>query len=207
MVAVTAALCGLAARAVSAARRARGADPDGFAERHLDWHTWQRRARLGRALATVLGVPVEQVSVIDDPHRVYGAVPGDLLIITDTDTDTDGDSERRWRFVPDLGAAETFLLLDECPDCGATVPITRVAALADLGAYLDADDPGYDPAQGCPDEFPDDPAHRPECGSHPDRPPSRHGDGQARAAGIPTARASRSARPLVAVAVDGGSGW
>jgi hypothetical protein len=160
MVPVTAALSGLAARAVSAARRARDADPDKFAQRHQDWHTWQRRARLGRALATVLGVPVEQVSVIDDPHRVYGAVPGDLLIVTDHAT----DSERQWRFMPDLGAAETFLLLDECPDCGATVPITRVAALADLGAYLDADDPGYDPAQGCPDEFSDDPAHRPNCG-------------------------------------------
>ncbi|MGH8917949.1 MAG: hypothetical protein ACRD0H_06350 [Actinomycetes bacterium] len=158
MVPVTAALSGLAARAVTAARRARDADPDGFAERHRDWHTWQRRTRLGRMVASVLGVPVEQVSVTDDPHRVYGAVPGDLLIVTDP------DSQRGWRFVPDLGASETVLLLDECPDCGATVPITRVTTLADLGAYLDADDPDYDPAQGCPDEFPGDPAHHPECG-------------------------------------------
>lgn len=82
-------------------------------------------------------------------------MPGDLLIITDLHTD------REWRFVPDhLGMAETFLLLDECPACGATVPITRVATLADLGAYLDTD---HDPTQGCPDEFPDDPAHRPDC--------------------------------------------
>ena len=74
------------------------------------------------------------------------------------------------RFVPDhLGTAETFLLLDECPACGATVPITRLATLADLGAYLDTDDPDHDPTQGCPDEFPDDPAHRADCDfAHPD---------------------------------------
>ncbi|MGH3923823.1 MAG: hypothetical protein ACRDTT_13295 [Pseudonocardiaceae bacterium] len=49
------------------------------------------------------------------------------------------------------------------------IPITRVITLADLGAYLDTDDPGYDAAQGCPDEFPDDPAHRSDCDfAHPD---------------------------------------
>ncbi|MGH3784224.1 MAG: hypothetical protein ACRDRO_27295 [Pseudonocardiaceae bacterium] len=159
---MTAALSGLSARAMTATHRARDADPDGFPNRHRDWHTWQRRARLARTLASVLGLPAEQVSVIDDPHRVYGAVPGDLLIISEPGTDP--DSDRRWRFVPELGGAETFLFLDECPDCGATVPITRVATLADLGAYLDTDHADYDPAQGCPDEFPDDPAHRPECG-------------------------------------------
>jgi hypothetical protein len=148
---------GLTARAVSAARRARDADPDGFAYRHQDWHTWQRRARLGRTLAAALGVPVEQVSVTDDPQRVYGAVSGDLLIVTDP------DSGHRWRFVPDLGADENWLLLDECPDCTATVPITRVTTLADLGAYLDTEAPDYDPTDGCPDEFHDDPAHRPGC--------------------------------------------
>lgn len=84
---MTAALTGLAARAVSAARRARDANPDGFPDRHRDWHTWQRRAQLARALASVLGVPLEQISVVDDPHRVYGAVPGDLLIITDSHTE------------------------------------------------------------------------------------------------------------------------
>ena len=97
--------------------------------------------------------------MINDPHRVYGAVPGDLLIITDPRGD------REWRFVPDLGATETFLLLDECPACGATVPITRLATLADLGAHLDTDDPDHDPAQGCPDEFPDDPPTAPTATS------------------------------------------
>lgn len=102
---------GLAARAVSAARAARDADRDRFPDRYQDWHIWELRARRGRALAAALGVPVEWVSVIDDPQRVYGAVPGDLLIATDP------EGGRRWRFVPDLGAAESWLLLDECPDC------------------------------------------------------------------------------------------
>jgi hypothetical protein len=53
MVPVTAALSGLAARAVSAAHRARDAEPDGFAQRHQDWRTWQRRARLGRGAGHV----------------------------------------------------------------------------------------------------------------------------------------------------------
>lgn len=55
--------------------------------------------------------------------------------------------------MPDRRATETFLLLDDCPACGATVPITRVASLADL----DTDDPDHDPVQGYPDEFSDDP--------------------------------------------------
>jgi hypothetical protein len=148
----------LVARAVTAARRARDTDRDRFPERQLDWRTWELRARQGRALAAALGVPVDQVSVIDDPQRLYGAVPGDLLIVTDP------DDAHRWRFVPDLGATETWLLLDECPDCEAHVPITRVATLADLGAYLDAEDPDYDPTNGCPEEFHTDPAHHPDCG-------------------------------------------
>jgi hypothetical protein len=155
--------CELVTRAVSAARRARDADCDRFPDRHQDWHTWEIRARRGRALAAALGVPVAQVNVIDDPQRIYAAVPGDLLIVTDP------DGAHRWRFVLDLGAAETWLLLDECPDCAALVPITRVATLADLGAYLDTDDPDYDPSDGCPDEFHTDPAHHPDCGlaTHP----------------------------------------
>jgi hypothetical protein len=48
---------GLTARAVVAAHRARDTDPAGFPERHQDWHTWQRRARLARTLANMLGVP------------------------------------------------------------------------------------------------------------------------------------------------------
>jgi len=72
-----------AERALSAVRRARDADPEGFANRHQDWHTWQWRAQLDRTLATTLDVPLEQISVIDDPQRLSGAVPGDLLIVTD----------------------------------------------------------------------------------------------------------------------------
>lgn len=73
--------------------------------------------------------------------------------------------------MPDLGAAETFLLLDECPDCGATVPITRVATLTDLGAYLDADDPGYTPRRDAPTNSPTTPPTAPNADSRPDLPP------------------------------------
>ncbi len=148
---------GLAARAISAARAARDADRDRFPVRYQDWHIWELRARQTRALAAALGVPIERISVIDDPHRIYGAVPGDLLIVTDPE---DG---HQWRFVPDLGATESWLLLDECPDCEATVPMTRIATLADLGAYLDSTDPDHDPTEGCPDAFHTDPAHHPNC--------------------------------------------
>lgn len=151
-------MTGLAGRAVSAARAAREADRDRFPDRYRDWHLWELRAQKGRALAAALGVPVEWVTVIDDPQRVYGVVHGDLLVATDP------DSGRQWRFVPDLGAAESWLLLDECPDCGAIVAMTRIATLADLGAYLDSADADYDPAEGCPDEFHTDPAHHPGCG-------------------------------------------
>ncbi|MFE2755436.1 hypothetical protein ACFXGA_25880 [Actinosynnema sp. NPDC059335] len=44
-------------------------------------------------------MPTDAVLVTDDPHRTYptrtGAVPGDLIIITDPATG------RAWRFVPD----------------------------------------------------------------------------------------------------------
>ncbi|MGB6163283.1 MAG: hypothetical protein WBF75_12075 [Pseudonocardiaceae bacterium] len=91
----------LVTRAVSAARAARDADRDRFPDRHLDWRAWELRARQGRVLAAALGVPLDQVSVIDDPQRVYGAVPGDLLIVTDP------DGAHRWRFGPHLGATES----------------------------------------------------------------------------------------------------
>jgi hypothetical protein len=69
---VTAALSGLAARAVRAAYRARDAEPDGFAQRHQDWRTWQRRARLGRGLATLsLFCWFEQVA---EKHGATGVV-------------------------------------------------------------------------------------------------------------------------------------
>jgi hypothetical protein len=49
-------------------------------------------------------------------------------------------------------------LIDNCPECDAPVPVTRIATLADLGDYLDPDTDIW-PA----DECHDDPAHRPGC--------------------------------------------
>lgn len=60
---------GLTARAVNAARHARDADHDGFANRHQDWHTWPRRARLGRTLAVTLEVPLEPPQVVSPYSR------------------------------------------------------------------------------------------------------------------------------------------
>jgi hypothetical protein len=144
-------------RALNAARRAKDTDPNRFPIRHLNWRAWELRARQGRALAAALGVPVDQINVINDPQRVYGATTGDLLIVTDP-TNT-----HQWQFIPDPDTAESWLLLDQCPDCAALVPITRVTTLADLGAYLDTDDPDYDPSNNCPDQFHTDPAHHPNC--------------------------------------------
>ena len=66
--------------------------------------------------------------------------------------------------MPIPGETQTWLLLDECPDCTATAPITRIATLADLSAYLDTEAPHYDPSDGSPDQFHTDPAHHPYCG-------------------------------------------
>lgn len=60
---------GMAGRAISAAHRYRGADPAGFDARHHDWPRWTRRASIARVIATALGVPVEHVTVTDDPDR------------------------------------------------------------------------------------------------------------------------------------------
>jgi hypothetical protein len=74
-------------------------------------------ARLGRALATVLGVPVEQVSVIDDPRRVYGLVPGDLLIVTNSEHRSSDQGFQIVRGGPivldDLSAAVTHRVLSQ----------------------------------------------------------------------------------------------
>jgi hypothetical protein len=150
---------GLAGRAINAARRYRAAERDAFHHRHHDWPLWTRRAATVRAIAAALGVPVDHVTVTDDPDRRYGLarqVPGDLITVTDPDT---GGA---WRFVPDLATfGDGWLLLDECPGCGGTVPLARVATVADLGDWLDPNnDKRYD---HLPAEEHGDPGHRPHC--------------------------------------------
>ena len=151
-------LVGLAERARHAAGAHRAVDPDGFHRRHDtpdEWNRWARRARVARTIAAALQVPVGAVFVIDDPHRTYrtrtGEVPGDLITVTDPST------ARAWRFIPDFTTpGDGWLLLDRCPDCDAEIPATRVACLADLGAYLDGD---IWPA----DEARDESLHAPGC--------------------------------------------
>ena len=135
-------LDGLAQRAVRAARAHRAADLDGFHRRHdtaVEWNRWARRARVTRTIAAALAVPVDSVLVTDDPCRAYrtrsGPVPGDLITVTDLATG------QTWRFIPDLTTpGDGWLLLVRCPDCAAEVPVTRIAGLVDLGAYLDPQD-------------------------------------------------------------------
>lgn len=149
----------LTARAVAAARRHRAADAVGFNTRHADWPRWTRRAAAARTIATGLGIPIEYVTVTDDPDRRYGItgqVPGDLITVADPDTG------HEYQFTPDVPAnRQGWLLLDECPDCGGSVSLTRVATIVDLGDWLDPNnDNRFDHV---PAECDGDPGHRPEC--------------------------------------------
>lgn len=153
-------LAGLAERAVHAARTYRATDRDGFSRRRdtpEEWYRWARRARVARTVAAALQVPVDAVLVTDDPHRTYrtrtGPVPGDLITVTDP------FGGRAWRFIPDFTTpGDGWLLLDRCTDCEAEIPATRVAALIDLGEYLDSDGDIW-PA----DEARDESLHQPGC--------------------------------------------
>ena len=154
---------GLADRAIAEARHLRTTDPARFAARHNDWPQWTRRADLARTIAWTLGIRTADVMVTDDPDRHYGLShqqPGDLITVTDPVT------AHVVRFVPDFTAqGNRWLLIDECPGCGGTVPMARVATVADLGDYLDPDnDTRFD---HLPLEHFGDPAHRTDC-SHRD---------------------------------------
>ena len=150
---------GLAERAVRAARVLRVSHA--FQRRHdspQQWNRWTRRARVARTAAAALQVPLDSVTVLDDPLRTYhtrdtGTVPGDLIIVTDPET------QDRWALIPDVTApGEGWLLLDRCPSCSADVPLVRIATLADLGDYLDPG--GYVWPIG---DALHDPAHRDTC--------------------------------------------
>lgn len=151
----------LIARACAVARASRAADPHAFDHRYDRPNEWTRRARIVRDIAHALQVPLAAVSVTDDPHHAYGftyPAPGDRVTVTDGNTVL--------RLIPDLGAqqGDRWVLLDECPDCGAPdVPMVPVTGLADLGEWLDPDfDDQLDRvlAFGL---FNGDPAHRTGC--------------------------------------------
>jgi hypothetical protein len=162
--AATARTVGLADRAIHAARAYRAADPDGFNRRHDDpeqWARWARRARVARTIAAALRVSVGRVTVTDDAHRTHhtrrGPVPGDMITVTDA------ASGHAWRFIPDMTTpGDGWFLIDNCPGCDASVPVTRIATLADLGDYLD---PNGDVRPA--DQFHDDPAHQAGCSFDP----------------------------------------
>lgn len=118
---------GLRQHAPQAARAYRATDSDGFDRRHDDpaeWNRWARRACVARDIAAALDVPPGRVTVTDDPARSYrtrtGPVLGDLITVTDPATG------HPWRFMPDITApGQSWLLIDNCPDCDGPVPVTR----------------------------------------------------------------------------------
>jgi len=144
----------LADRAHRAADRYRAATAE-FATRHTNWACWTRRATTAHAVATAFGVPADAVIVTNDDTRAYGIsgqYPGDMITISDP------ASERVLQMLPDPTAhGHGWLLLGSCGHCEATVPVARIATLADLGAALDT------PGEHLPPECHGDPAHRSDC--------------------------------------------
>jgi len=140
----------IADRATRALDLARTADPD-HASREDNGDIRRFRAQLARNLAATLGVDAGLVVATADPNRVYGGRPGHLLTVTDDET--------VYRFVPaSVNWDNAFCLLGPCPACGADVPVSEVAQLADLGHYLVA---GPSPAHL--DDHRSDRNHLPTC--------------------------------------------
>jgi hypothetical protein len=155
---------------------------------------WTRRAaRALRLLASILGVDPGQITAVPDPDRRYGllATPEVLLTVTDSNPPTGPDHKPDhdagngvqplaggYRFVPEYGTTDVFVLMVPCPDCGRDVPTHRVATLADLGRHLTLDGlpdggrsgerSGRSRAGIEPDaaQFASDPAHAPACPRH-----------------------------------------
>jgi hypothetical protein len=158
---------GLADRAITEARHRRATDPDGVATRDDNWPRWTYRAKAVRMIAQRFGLPAFAVTVTDDPDRRYGLrhqFPGDLITVRDPATAVGTGTVLR--FVPDFTApSDRWLLIDDCPECGAPVPMARVATIADLGDYLDPDNDTW--VDHLPAEHHGDPAHHARC-SHRD---------------------------------------
>lgn len=152
-------------RAVAALAHARavGIPPIGTGTAH------QRRLRaaMTRDVATLLGVPPEQVLVGDDSIRSYAATPGQLIIVYDPD-----DDGAVLRFIPEPGntgaGGGAYLLLDACPGCSSPdtvreVPMLSVACLTDLALHPATPTDAEPDLDLVPVEFFDDPAHAPDC--------------------------------------------
>jgi hypothetical protein len=137
------------------------------------------RAALTRDIATLLAVPAGHVVVSNDPLRVHGGVPGQLITVEDLD-----DPHAGLRFIPETGNTGTgggaYLLLDACPGCSGyprtrgDLPMVAITGLADLGNYqhclrLNLESPAV------PVEFFDDPAHAPDCPLRSSREPGEEG--------------------------------
>jgi hypothetical protein len=73
----------LLTRARAAREVARRAHPVSYQRRRHDWRGWTKRQTAATWLAVTLGLPVDAVSVGDDPDRGYGVegqFPGTLFL-------------------------------------------------------------------------------------------------------------------------------
>ena len=135
----------LAARAETAARRARAADPH-LSRLTPDTVEWRMRARHTRLIAAALGVDPAAVVVTDDPARRTGRYPAYLITVYDTPTSHQATAEEdipagaaAFRFIPEPGVDGCYLLLVACQACRRPVPGPAVASLTDLGRVLASD--------------------------------------------------------------------
>lgn len=136
----------LTSRALAAAdqRREDTAEPATWRNPH-----WAARAEASAtALAQVLGIAREHVTITADHTRAYGAWPWPRLTVT-------GSSHE---FTAAFNEAAQLMILAPCPDCSQQVPQVRLRHLADLGDVIGGQLPD-EPVH----EFRADPGHRPDC--------------------------------------------
>lgn len=146
------------ARQAAATRRTDTAEPPTWRDRN-----WATRAEASaHRLANILGIARGQIAISSAPIRAYGGWVWPRLTVTER-----GGTD--YGFIAANNDPYRLLCLGPCPECGATVPLTHLGHLADLGELLDyhaglrgAARPEY--AQ----ELVGDPAHRSTCPFHRD---------------------------------------
>lgn len=143
----------LADRARAAAGAAAASPAMAGSIRDQDWHR-ALRMKLPASLACLLGLDPAEVTVRDDPVRRWGPWAWPLLEFTDPD---DG---RRYTFTC-KPVSDTVLARGSCTACGGTVPVARIAHLADLCDLLTGR-----ASRQLPAEFYGDPGHDPGCRHH-----------------------------------------
>jgi hypothetical protein len=136
----------LTSRALAAAdqRRHDTAEPAAWRNPH-----WAARAEASAtALAQVLGVAREQITITADRTRAYGDWPWPRLAV----------SGSLYEFTAAFNDPARLTILAPCPRCRQQVPTVPLRHLADLGDLIGSHLPG-EPVH----EFRADPGHRAHC--------------------------------------------